>query len=74
MSAAGESDRAGSWTPVRCNQRMTAVKTICSAWRGALDSKIHSSLQVEAIPARLHLLAMVDESDDLRRREREPLG
>ena len=48
MSAAGGSDRAGSWAPMHCNQRTTAVKTICSAWRGALDSKIHSSLQVDA--------------------------
>ena len=48
MSAAGGSDRAGSWTPVRCNQRTTAVKMICSASRGVLDSKIHSYLQVDA--------------------------
>ena len=48
MSAAGGSDRAGSWTPVRCNQRTMAVKRICSAWQGALDSKIHRSLQVDA--------------------------
>ena len=48
MSAAGGSDRAGSWTPVRCNQRTMAVKRICSAWQGALDSKTYSSLQVDA--------------------------
>lgn len=46
--AADDAARGVTRQPVRCNLRTTAVKRICSAWRGAFDSKIHSILQVDA--------------------------